>query len=114
MKLRVTGSRAIGSALFIALRENEIMNVIALIRSLVETNREGKPGALLTLETENPLQITEVRLNKSHVEMGVIQALKPFVGKVAQVPLAVESFNGRTELKWPFGVPFSPPVSQAK
>lgn len=85
------------------------MFIIALIREVKRVNDASKTKAVVTLETEEPLEIHELRLFEESLANGTVAAFENSKGKAAQVPVQVGVYNGKAQLNMPRGVIFHPP-----
>lgn len=82
------------------------MEVKALIRNVEEKENNGKKMAILTIETEKPLAIAQVRLFSNSVNDGTVNALKKAIGTKQLLPLSAEIYNGQIQFSFPFGESF--------
>lgn len=89
------------------------MNVIALVRDVVRVNDSSKTKAVVTIETESPLEIHDVRLFEQSLADGSVAAFESVKGKVVQVPVQVGAYNGRPQLNMPRGYPFIAPAAKS-
>jgi len=93
------------------------MQIVALVRDVqVNRNNAEKPFAVITLETEQPLQIVEIRLFKNQIDAGIADKLIPMKGKMVFFPIEPQIYNGRLQFQFPFDGVVKPafPSSQPK
>lgn len=89
------------------------MLVDALIRSVELQGSGDKAFAVLTIETEQPLEIMQIRLFNSFIQSGVVKQLQSVVGKAIKLPVKVDVYKGSIQYQMPFDVKLHLP-QQAK
>ena len=82
------------------------MNVLALIRNVERVNDGSKTKAIVTLETETPLEIHQLRLFEEPLANGSVAAFEQMEGKGAQVPIEIGTYNGKAQINFPRGAVF--------
>ena len=90
------------------------MKVKALVRDLkmFPAVNGKKHYAICTIETEAPLEIIELRLFAGHIDNNTANELQKCKGRVVEIPLQMEEYNGKTNLKFPMNEAFvAPPVT---
>jgi hypothetical protein len=91
------------------------MLVKALVRSIQRRNEHtDKPFAIVTVETDRPLEIVEFRLFGQSMSDGTATSFHNAIGSVVEIPLTLDTYKGQTSLKFPMGDVFtwSPPAQK--
>jgi len=91
------------------------MLVKALIRSVTRQGSVEKPFAVLAIETEQPLEIIEIRMFKNAIDDGTVARLENVEGRTIDLPLRMEVYQGRLQYQLPYGADIQcPPAKMAK
>ncbi|MCF6281453.1 MAG: hypothetical protein L3J28_04445 [Candidatus Polarisedimenticolaceae bacterium] len=84
------------------------MLVKALVRNVSKRNEQTeKPFAIVTVETQQPLEILEFRLFGQSMQDGTTSSFINAVGSEVDIPLTLDTYKGFTALKFPMGEVFT-------
>ena len=87
------------------------MLVKCLIRSATrKKSQQDKDYGLVTIETERPLEISDISIYGSQMGDGTFDNIARCVGKVLELPLKLDSFKGNTKLAYSMGESFQLPA----
>jgi len=92
------------------------MLVKAHIRAVTDVSQSAdKPMHKVSVETEAPLEIIEFRCFGQDVSNGNVAKLQSLLGKTAMLPLTVDEYKGKAQIKLSFGevIQTAAPVSKA-
>lgn len=76
------------------------MKVESFVRDVVVlVDGKNREYAMLTVETENPLEIHQIRLFGRSIEDGTVKRLQTHTGHKLILPLQVDVFNNKAQLQ---------------
>lgn len=87
------------------------MLVDCLVRSVKRGGTIEKPFATLVIETDQPLEIIEMRLFSNSINDGSVATLEQSVGKAIKLPLSANVYQGRLQFQLPFDAVIDVPSS---
>lgn len=95
------------------------MLVKALVRSVVDhlppaNDPSKKPFAVVAIETDQPLEISEIRCFANAINDGTVAKLRSAVGRKIMLPLTAGIYQGKLQMQITFGAVIELPAPQQK
>jgi len=88
------------------------MLIKSLVRDVQSFPNAEKPYGILTIETEQPLEVHQVRLFSNSMNDGTYARLSNLKGQVALLPFSIDNYKGKTQFQIPYGAEIPSPASK--